>query len=201
MTRCLTDSIYDTVDERVRAEGRDWPARAHTMIGFKRLANIRTCVEAVLDDGVPGDLIETGVWRGGAAIFMRAILKARAVTNRVVWVADSFSGLPPPDTARYPQDEGITLHQSPQLAVPLERVHLSLTISPAIPPAATIARRAESLSQRGPMVERAAFPKFDSSPPSTSEPPPRHANAMNAFLTGPPLSPPFATAQRGPLPI
>ena len=48
------------------AEGRDWPARAHTMIGFKRLANIRTCVETVLDDGVPGDLIETGVWRGGA---------------------------------------------------------------------------------------------------------------------------------------
>ena len=42
MTRCLTDSIYDMVDERVRAEGRDWPARAHTMIGFKRLANIRS---------------------------------------------------------------------------------------------------------------------------------------------------------------
>jgi Macrocin-O-methyltransferase (TylF) len=122
MARCLTDSIYDTVDERVRAEGRDWPARAHTMIGFKRLANIRTSVEAVLDDGVPGDLIETGVWRGGAAIFMRAILKARAVTDRVVWVADSFAGLPPPDTARYPHDEGITIHQSSQLAGPLERV-------------------------------------------------------------------------------
>jgi hypothetical protein len=42
MARCLTDSIYDVVDERMRAEGRDWPARAHTMIGFKRLANIRT---------------------------------------------------------------------------------------------------------------------------------------------------------------
>ena len=70
----------------------------------------------------PGDLIETGVWRGGATIFMRAILKARGVTDRLVWVADSFAGLPPPDTARYPQDEGITLHQFPQLAVPLERV-------------------------------------------------------------------------------
>ena len=123
MARCLTDSIYDIVDERVRAEGRDWPARAHTMIGFKRLANIRTCVEAVLDDSVPGDLMETGVWRGGATIFMRAILKARAVTDRVVWVADSFAGLPPPDTARYPHDEGITLHQFPaSCAVPLERV-------------------------------------------------------------------------------
>ena len=53
---------------------------------------------------------------------MRAILKARAITDRIVWVADSFAGLPPPDTARYPHDEGITLHEFPQLAVPLERV-------------------------------------------------------------------------------
>ena len=104
------------------AQGRDWPARAHTMIGLKRLANLRMCVETILDDGIPGDLIETGVWRGGATIFMRAILKARDVTDRLVWVADSFAGLPAADTARYPSDEGITLHQFPQLAVSLERV-------------------------------------------------------------------------------
>ena len=30
-------------------------------------------------DGVPGDLIVTGVWRGGATIFMRAMLKAQGV--------------------------------------------------------------------------------------------------------------------------
>jgi hypothetical protein len=121
MTRCLTDWIYDGADERARAEGRDWPARAHTMIGLKRLASIRTCVEAVLDAGIPGDLVETGVWRGGATIFMRAILKARGVTDRLVWVCDSFAGLPPPDTDHYPHDQGITLHRFPQLAVSLER--------------------------------------------------------------------------------
>ena len=32
----------------------DWPARAHTMIGLKRLANVRACVEDVLANGVPG---------------------------------------------------------------------------------------------------------------------------------------------------
>jgi len=37
-------------------------------------------------------LIETGVWRGGATIFMRAILKAHGVTDRTVWVADPFEG-------------------------------------------------------------------------------------------------------------
>ena len=43
------------------------------MIGLKRLDNIQYCVETVLHDKIPGDLVETGVWRGGASIFMRAV--------------------------------------------------------------------------------------------------------------------------------
>ena len=106
MMKSLTDWLYDQFDVPVRVEGRDWPARAHTMIGLKRLANVRECVESVLADNIPGDLIETGVWRGGTTIFMRAILKVHGVTDRLVWVADSFAGFPPPDLARYPFDVG-----------------------------------------------------------------------------------------------
>lgn len=94
-------------DAKRRSNGFDFPTRAHSMIGGRRMANIRECVEAVLADGVPGDLIETGVWRGGATIYMRAILKAHGVTDRTVWVADSFEGLPPADTDNYPVDAGI----------------------------------------------------------------------------------------------
>ena len=74
------------------------------MTGLKRLANARFCVESVLEDGIPGDLIETGVWRGGMSIFMRGVLKAYGITDRKVWLADSFQGLPAPDTAHYPSD-------------------------------------------------------------------------------------------------
>src|ERR1700723_3522684 len=88
MSKSLTDCLSDQYDEPVRAEGRDWPTRAHTMIGLKRLANVRECVENALADGIPGDLIESGVWRGGTTIFMRAILKVHGVTDRLVWVAD-----------------------------------------------------------------------------------------------------------------
>jgi hypothetical protein len=123
MMRCLTDWLYDAFDEPIRAEGLDWPARAHTMIGLKRLANLRACVEDVLARKVPGDLIETGAWRGGATILMRAILKAHGVTDRLVWVADSFAGLPPPNPGRFPQDEGSSLHTFGILAVTLEEVH------------------------------------------------------------------------------
>lgn len=103
-------------------EGRYWAAEAETMIGLKRLDNLQHCIVGVLREGVPGDLIECGVWRGGAAIFMRAVLKAYGDTKRVVWVADSFQGLPKPDEKRYPKDKGDRHWSYPQLAVPLEQV-------------------------------------------------------------------------------
>jgi Macrocin-O-methyltransferase (TylF) len=82
-------------DAAARNEGMDWPMIGYTMIGEKRLDNLQMCVEEVLKRGVPGDFIETGVWRGGATIFMRALLKLHGDTTRTVWVADSFEGLPP----------------------------------------------------------------------------------------------------------
>src|SRR5271170_2924198 len=117
LKKCLADMIYadsqerpnlerpnlqlEKYDESKRMVGLDWPRYGHTMIGMKRLNNLQLCVEDVLKRNVPGDLIETGVWRGGATILMRAILKAYEVTDRNVWVADSFQGLPPPNPEKY----------------------------------------------------------------------------------------------------
>jgi O-methyltransferase len=106
----------------VRAEGRDWPAEAETMIGLRRLDNLQDCVIDVLRRGVPGDLIETGVWRGGATILMRGVLKAFGDTKRTVWVADSFKGLPKPDAKRWPQDQDDTFWTKGRLAVSSEEV-------------------------------------------------------------------------------
>ncbi len=100
---------------KIREVGLDWPARAHTMIGLKRLDNIQYCLETILKEGVEGDVIETGVWRGGAVIFMRAILKAYN-DGRTVWVADSFAGLPP-SSANYPVDAQYDAYDHSPLAV------------------------------------------------------------------------------------
>ena len=104
-----------------RQYGLDWPAYADTMIGIKRLENIEYCINAILKDNIPGDLIETGVWRGGASIFMKALLEINNVHDRIVWLADSFQGLPPPD-AKYAADAGDRHHANEQLAVSLEAV-------------------------------------------------------------------------------
>lgn len=78
--------------------------RAVTMLPRARLDQLQACIEDVLRRGVPGDLLEAGVWRGGAAILMRAVLKVHGVADRSVWAADSFEGLPEPDAARFPKE-------------------------------------------------------------------------------------------------
>jgi len=103
-------------------DGRNWPDVGETMIGYKRLSNLDFCVRDIIQNNISGDLIETGVWRGGACIFMRALLKMFDVNDKTVWVADSFEGLPPPDTKNYPEDQGINLYQSTKLAISLQEV-------------------------------------------------------------------------------
>lgn len=96
-----------TLDDRV--EGMDWPRDAETMIGLKRLDQLHAACETVRSDGVPGDFMETGIWRGGASIFMTAFNRVHHM-NRTIFAADSFQGLPPPDP-RYPVDAGDTHHE------------------------------------------------------------------------------------------
>jgi O-methyltransferase len=115
-------SVKRPFDRKDREIGADWPARAETMVGLKRLANVRHCVESVLQERVPGDLVETGVWRGGTSIFMRGILAAHGVTDRTVWLADSFQGLPAPDVANFPADESLDFSDNRYLAVGVEAV-------------------------------------------------------------------------------
>lgn len=79
------------VNLMARYEGRDWPLEAETMIGIKRLDNIEYCIRQILADSIPGDFIEAGVWRGGAAIFMKGVLEALKDTKRIIWLADSFA--------------------------------------------------------------------------------------------------------------
>jgi hypothetical protein len=123
-----------TVDQlSERADGRDWPLRGMTMSGLRRLDDLQSCVESVVRDGVAGDLIEAGVWRGGGSILMRATLDSLGAEDRSVWVADSFQGFPRADA---PPGAGVRDYEQTLepylavfdfLAVPLEEVKAHFT--------------------------------------------------------------------------
>jgi O-methyltransferase len=116
MTEILQTEVFEN-----RLEGLDWPERAHTMIGIKRLNNLHDSLDYVRKNKINGDFIETGVWRGGASIFMKYYNDIYQM-DRKVFVADSFDGLPVPDTKKYPHDAGDTHHTINFLKVSLDEV-------------------------------------------------------------------------------
>jgi hypothetical protein len=105
-----------------RVNGKHWPRRGLTMVGLQRLDDLQSCVESVVGDGVKGDLIEAGVWRGGASMLMRATLDTLDAAERTVWVADSFSGFPGPAAETSPPRGRRDLSHFDFLAVPLDEV-------------------------------------------------------------------------------
>jgi len=115
-------------DPEGRLAGKEWPMFAETMAGTARLDNVDELVTRALRVGVAGDLVETGVWRGGIVILMRALLEAHGDTERRVWACDSFEGLPAPDPDRYPADATHVVEEDfrEQTAVSLEQVKANI---------------------------------------------------------------------------
>ena len=105
-------------DKRKRINGEDWPENAESMIGLKRMNNIQYCIEQIIKNNIEGDLIETGVWRGGASIFMKANLLVHG-SSKKIFVCDSFEGLPKPTLA---EDKGDKHYTHKILSVAQEQV-------------------------------------------------------------------------------
>lgn len=122
----LPSSDINSYDETYRENGWDWPSGAPSMIGARRMRNLRRECERVLNEQVPGDFMETGIWRGGASIMMRAVLAAYGVTDRRVIGADSFDGFPVP-SKDVPADAGSFLQDRPEFSVSLEEVEATFT--------------------------------------------------------------------------
>lgn len=102
--------------------GEMWPLIAHSMIGRMRMNHLQKCMDTVMKENIIGDFIETGVWRGGACIFMQGFLKVHGINDRKVWLADSFQGLPAPNAKKYPKDIGDKHYTIDFLKVSLEEV-------------------------------------------------------------------------------
>jgi len=100
---------------------RNYTEFAYTMVGRKRLDHLQRCVEDILSSGIPGDLLEAGVWRGGCCILMRGVLEAHDCRDRRVWLADSFAGLPASDRGE-DREYAMDASRLPVLAVTEEQV-------------------------------------------------------------------------------
>lgn len=84
----------------------DWPYLGISMTGGERLKNVEDLLNAVFLEKIPGDYIESGVWRGGNSIFARGMMRFHDEGHRLSFVCDSFRGLPAGDRQLNRQDRG-----------------------------------------------------------------------------------------------
>lgn len=97
-------SIRATVNRLRDVRAVPWPSwrsallalavKGHTMLPFRRLANLTTLALRVRANGVPGAFVECGVWKGGSG----ALLASLAGPGRGTWLLDSFQGCREPSS-------------------------------------------------------------------------------------------------------
>ncbi len=68
----------------------------YTMTHTERLYALYRSVRFVVEAGVPGDLVECGVWKGGSVMMMALAMKSLGVTDRTIHLFDTFAGMTPP---------------------------------------------------------------------------------------------------------
>jgi O-methyltransferase len=82
---------YDDETRTVIRAVRPW-----TMTSNEKLFALVVAVRYVVDQGIPGDVVECGVWRGGSMQAIARVLAARGATDRELHLFDTFEGMPPP---------------------------------------------------------------------------------------------------------
>lgn len=70
--------------------------REYTMVGIERSYALYKAVQYVVGNSIPGDFVECGVWRGGSCMLIAHTLKLYNITDRKIWLYDTFAGMVKP---------------------------------------------------------------------------------------------------------
>lgn len=71
-----------------------------TLLSNKRLRNIRSIIEEIIENNIAGDILEAGNWRGGSMLYAKGVLEAYEIRNKKIWMFDTFCGFPKSTIAR-----------------------------------------------------------------------------------------------------
>jgi len=67
----------------------------YTQTTLERIAALADAVEYAVRRAIPGDFVECGVWRGGSSMAIALTLLRLGVTDRRIWLYDTFGTMPP----------------------------------------------------------------------------------------------------------
>lgn len=81
------------------------------MTSSQRLWSLLGAVRHVVNNGISGDFVECGVWRGGSVMAMARELSALGVNDRRIWLYDTFAGMTAPTSADIEAGSGVTARE------------------------------------------------------------------------------------------
>lgn len=70
--------------------------KAYSMTSLERMFGLYQAVQYIVDNKIPGDFVECGVWKGGSAMMMALMLKKHHLTDRKLYLYDTFEGMSEP---------------------------------------------------------------------------------------------------------
>lgn len=70
--------------------------KPYTMTSAERMYALYKAVNYIIDNNIPGDFVECGVWKGGSSMLIAKTLKSRGITDRTIWLYDTFEGMSTP---------------------------------------------------------------------------------------------------------
>lgn len=70
-----------------------------TMTGLPRMQSLLDAVRHIVAADIPGDFAECGVWRGGSVLAMILTLQDLGITDRHIYLYDTFEGMTEPGDA------------------------------------------------------------------------------------------------------
>ena len=80
--------------------------RPYSMTSRERMFALYQSVKYVVENQIPGDLVECGVWRGGSSMLMALTLLSLGSTERKIYLYDTFQGMPEPTALDVPLADG-----------------------------------------------------------------------------------------------
>ena len=72
--------------------------RPYTMTTPPRINALFQSMEYIRENGIKGDYVECGVWRGGNILGMMRYLEYHNNTEQNIWLYDTFCGMTPPES-------------------------------------------------------------------------------------------------------
>lgn len=67
-----------------------------SMTSLERMFGLYQSLHYLIENKIPGDFVECGVWKGGSAMMIAMVLKKYGLTDRKIHLYDTFEGMSEP---------------------------------------------------------------------------------------------------------